>query len=301
MTHPTVEAAQGKWRDILVALGVDPSFLVNNQGPCPVCGGKDRFRWDDRGGRGTFFCNQCRSGDGFRLLERLHGWPFSEAARNVDAVIDNIKASPVVPNPGRRNYDDMHRRLWDSAVDLGFDDPVCAYLRGRRVLPQRLPSCLRYLEKARAPDGSYHPAMLALVHSPEDKAINIHRTFLGSNGKANIPTPRALMAGKLPHGSAVRLSPVKDGVIGIAEGIETALAASALFGVPVWSALNAGNMATWIPPMGVQHVRIFGDNDANCVGQKAAYELANDLIRKGFTAKVELPKIEGTDWADEIS
>ncbi len=299
--HRTVEAARGKWRGILVALGIDAKFLVNKQGPCPVCGGKDRFRWDDKDGSGSYFCNQCRAGDGFRLLEKMHGWSFGEAARNVDAVMGNVESSPVGRNPGRQNYGNLHRKLWDSATDLSGDDPVCAYLRRRRVLPPILPACLRYVAQARATDGSHHPAMLAVVHSPEAIAVNIHRTFLGPNGKADILVPRALMPGTVPHGSAVRLSPVKDGVIGIAEGIETALAASALFGIPVWSALNAGNMATWSPPKGVQHVHIFGDADANCVGQKAAYSLANDLIRSGLTAKVHLPRVEGTDWADEIA
>ncbi|MDI5829610.1 hypothetical protein MJN51_36035, partial [Salmonella enterica subsp. enterica serovar Kentucky] len=31
--------------------------------PCPACGGKDRFRFDDNG-RGSFICNQCGAGDG---------------------------------------------------------------------------------------------------------------------------------------------------------------------------------------------------------------------------------------------
>lgn len=301
MTHRTADAARGKWRGILVELGVDAKFLVRKHGPCPACGGKDRFRWDDKDGSGSYFCNQCGSGDGFRLLEKMYGWSFGEAARKIDAVVGKVESSPVGRNPERPNYANAHRKLWDSATDLSGDDPVCAYLSGRRILPLLLPASLRYLARARAIDGSHHPAMLAVVHSPEAKVINIHRTFLGPNGKANISTPRALMPGTVPHGSAVRLSPVKDGVIGIAEGIETALAASALFDVPVWSALNAGNMATWIPPKGVQHVHIFGDADANCVGQKTAYGLASDLIRRGLTATVHLPKVEGTDWADEIA
>ena len=35
--------ANGRWKEILSALGVDPATLKNQHGPCPGCGGKDRF------------------------------------------------------------------------------------------------------------------------------------------------------------------------------------------------------------------------------------------------------------------
>ena len=50
---------QHRWLAILPALGVPSHFLRNKHGPCPVCGGKDRFRFDDKDGKGTFFCNGC--------------------------------------------------------------------------------------------------------------------------------------------------------------------------------------------------------------------------------------------------
>lgn len=51
-------AAIGRWPYILSALGIKvPS--AGHHGACPACGGKDRFRLDDKAGRGTWFCNQC--------------------------------------------------------------------------------------------------------------------------------------------------------------------------------------------------------------------------------------------------
>jgi hypothetical protein len=73
MNMGTVERATGRWREILPQLGVDPWFLVNKQGPCPVCGGKDRFRWDDRDGTGSYFCNQCGPGSPRRSVGRRSG------------------------------------------------------------------------------------------------------------------------------------------------------------------------------------------------------------------------------------
>ena len=46
-TMTTIDAAQGRWREILSALGIDESYLRTKPGPCPICGGKDRFRWDN--------------------------------------------------------------------------------------------------------------------------------------------------------------------------------------------------------------------------------------------------------------
>ncbi|EGJ8043042.1 DNA primase, partial [Escherichia coli] len=42
------KAARGHWSSILPALGVN--VLKNRHQPCPVCAGKDRFRFDDREG-----------------------------------------------------------------------------------------------------------------------------------------------------------------------------------------------------------------------------------------------------------
>ncbi|EKW84844.1 zinc-binding domain of primase-helicase family protein, partial [Escherichia coli 97.0007] len=63
------KAARGHWSRILPALGVN--VLKNRHQPCPVCAGKDRFRFDDQEGRGTWFCNQCGAGDGLGMVLSL--------------------------------------------------------------------------------------------------------------------------------------------------------------------------------------------------------------------------------------
>ena len=42
------EVAQCRWRSILTVLGMDERALSGKHGPCPLCGGRDRFRFDDR-------------------------------------------------------------------------------------------------------------------------------------------------------------------------------------------------------------------------------------------------------------
>lgn len=74
----------GAWRQTLEGYGCRlPSG--RHHGPCPVCGGKDRFRFDDKDGRGTWFCSQCdpQSGGGLLLLSRYLGKPTIDVAREL--------------------------------------------------------------------------------------------------------------------------------------------------------------------------------------------------------------------------
>ena len=94
------------------------------------------------------------------------------------------------------------------------------------------------------------------------------------------------------------LSEFSGGSLGIAEGIETALAASALYDIPVWSALNATMLRKWLPPEGCDSVAVFGDNDKNYAGQAAAYGLGYILHGKVGEVTVHIPEITGEDWSD---
>ena len=143
--------------------------------------------------------------------------------------------------------------------------------------------------------------MVALMQAPDGRATMVHTTFLNSDGrKANIDQPRLMMPGCIAEGAAVRLAP-HGSDLGIAEGIETALAATAVSGIPCWAALNEVCLRKWLPPA-VERVVIFGDNDANYVGQAAAFHLARKIrSSKGAPAvEVRIPPQIGTDWNDVI-
>lgn len=89
----TVKQACGHWPRILPALGV--KVIKNRHQACPVCGGSDRFRFDDKEGRGTWLCNQCGAGDGLKLVEKVFGVSASEAAGKVSALTGSLL--PVAP------------------------------------------------------------------------------------------------------------------------------------------------------------------------------------------------------------
>ena len=68
-----------------------------------------------------------------------------------------------------------------------------------------------------------------------------------------------------------------------------------------WGALTANGIKSFVPPRGLLRLHVFADNDANFVGQAAAYELAHRLNRDGLTVEVHVPPIADTDWLDVLN
>jgi len=299
----TADEAVGRWPGILQSLGVDPAFLNNKHGPCPICSGKDRYRFDDKGGRGTWICSHCGSGDGFKLLQGVLGWSISEAAKQVDRIVGTVQAGPIAPERTDASKIRALTHVWEGSRPVTRGDPVWLYLNrrlGLEIVPAdlRRHPALRYTDEDGRDLGRF-PAMVARIRYPDGAGASIHRTYLTDDGhKAPVPQAKKIMAGKPLNTGAVRLSAVGM-TLGVAEGIETALAASQRFGVPVWAATNAVLLEAWVPPEGVERVMIAGDNDASFTGQAAAFGLARRLVQKGLAVEIRIPDQVGKDWADE--
>jgi len=295
------DRAIGRWRTLLPALGIHERFLSSKHGPCPICGGTDRFRWDDKAGSGSFYCNQCGPGSGVDLVMKVHGVPFIDAKRMIE---EHLPSAPIeIPKAKRDTSLEALAAIWSRAQKLTGDDPASWYL-ARRGLPHDSPS-LRWLPKFTYvhddKSKTEHPAMLAMFVGPDRAAHTIQYTYLdGSGRKADVPKPRKLAPAKIPAGGAVRLAASAE-TMGIAEGVETALAAAKLFDIPVWSALSAGGLIKWQPPQTARHIIVFGDNDRSATGQAAAWALAHRLITEGLTAEVRVPDTPETDWNDVLT
>lgn len=305
---PLSETYRGRWREILLALGLPDKALVNRHGPCPVCGGKDRFRFDDMDGKGTFICSQCGAGDGPRLAMLFLGCDFKAMAEKVRAVTgsttDNLSVihSRQVGNseaPPRGETSETKRarmnQLWGKALPIREGDHAGAYL-ARRLGRFPMGTGLRFHPSCQYPEGEAWPAMLAVFVGPDGMPSGMHRTYLGQNGEKAPVVSAKLSLGALVNGGAVRLGPAAP-VMGIAEGIETALAASIMFGMPVWAALNANRLAAWQPPETAREVVVFADNDESFTGQLAAFDLEARLQGR-FGLRIETPVTEGADWCD---
>lgn len=289
-------ATQGRWREVLLRLGVEDKFLANRHGPCPVCGGKDRFRWDNKGGHGTYICSKCGAGDGMQLAKLWLRASFPEAVRRIEEIV-GVKGQ-LKPDSNKARERSMLRELYGMTRPIERGDLACKYLRSRGIKPRNFPEALRFARSIPDGEGGRSAAMLALIRDPKGYPVSMHKTFLSEEAeKVN----RKLMPGKLPEGACVRLGRVRPGVyLGIAEGLETAMSAAKLFQIPVWSALNSAMLKKWSPPCGVTQVCIFGDNDPTFAGQAAAWHLAHRLAIKGIQVEVRIPENHG-DWNDLIA
>lgn len=300
--EPLGERMVGRWKSVLPMMGVPSQVLTNRHGPCPICGGRDRFRFDDKGGRGTWICNQCGSGDGTELVKKFFGIEFKEAAQRIEPFIGQTIAQAAKDEASDQRKAEWSRALWKRSVAITADCPAGIYLADRCSLTE-YPACLRFApdERYTADPGkraTHHPVMVARMTAPDDSKNWLHRTYLTHDGlKAPLKSAKAMMPGAILPGAAVRLAPVGD-IVGIAEGIETALSASMLFDVPVWAALNAHMLESWVPPASAEHVMIFGDNDTSNIGQAAAYALGQRLRARGMPLDVKIPDTPGDDWND---
>lgn len=215
-------------------------------------------------------------------------------------------------------------RIWNSSVRLNFSDPAqqpaARYLarRGIRVRDAalnvmdgvRFNPHLAYYDADQQKVTGHYPALVFAVRRFDGEMINCHRIYLSEDGaKAPVPQPKKMTqvaSGNSVTGAAIPLLKPEYGLIGVAEGPETALAAATATGIAVWSTVSAGMMERFVPPQNVKCVMIFADKDASMTGQQAAMKLYNRLLGSGIIARIFLPKDEipaggkGVDWNDML-
>lgn len=254
-------------------------------------------------------------------IARRYGWrdatstvrpsPAARLLRNVEAAAQRM-ALDVQRRAQWSAQADRLASLWKAARPVAAACPVALYLQSRALLRHdtdlsvlRHHAALPYHdtdpETGELVQRGRHSAMLAQVLNPAGQVVAIHRTYLTDDGgKANVESPKKLTrtAGPL-QGAAIRLHPMSDdGVLGVAEGIETAISARLGSGIPTWATVSAAGMASFQWPAGTRRLVVFADNDVNETGQKAAARLAARASRAGLSVSVVTPSVPGTDWAD---
>lgn len=336
-THVKAEdLAHGQWEAILRSAGLDPAFLQYREGPCPICGGNTRFRW--RAEKENGICGHCDNGSGgrakvlsgFQILQHLLGCDFRGAANWIrdwagSPVAEQLPVRPILKRSGahqqidRDAMSERYRRLWLDALPLTGECAASIYLKNRVPSLVQLPerSSVRfhpaldywqYDESARksVKTGRY-PALLGAALGPNGKGSTIWRIYLTPEGqKASVPDPKKAAGTELYPGHAVRLYEPEGGQLGIAEGLETAVAVTARWKVPTWATLTAGGMSKFVLPEGYGHikvVRIFADNDCpdkngRRAGNDAAHQLKARMEEQGIRAFVVLPMGTDYDFAD---
>jgi putative DNA primase/helicase len=298
------------WPAVLAQLGIAETALrLKKAGPCPSCGGTDRYTFDNRHERGDFFCRGCGAGDGFQLLQRVHGWSFPQALRQVASVagMDGAPlerpttrgaaaAESTMATPSRRVREMLR-------TSCGPDEVTDArqYLASRGLWPLphacalRAHASVEYWE-AQTRLGRF-AALLAEVRDIAGELVTAHVTYLKGGSKLEANEPRKMLSpltGRL--GCAVRLMPIAGDALGIAEGLETALSASALHDdMPTWAALTTALLGKFEPPPEVRRLLVFADRDAP--GLEAAGRLMERLQGR-VCMELRLPPAPHKDWND---
>jgi putative DNA primase/helicase len=186
------------------------------------------------------------------------------------------------------------RRIWDAAL------PIAGSL-GERYLISRglsLPSRgLRYhpaTPLGPASRAQFRPAIIAALERAHE-VIAIQRLFLDEEGQlaANLQKPK-LGLGR-PLDAAVRLAPAQA-ELGLAEGIESALAAHQLLGIPVWATLGSERLAHVTIPSTVRRLTLLPDADRS--GRIGEGKARRAYAREGLDLRTQWPWRGHKDWND---
>jgi len=286
----TVKQACGHWPRILPALGV--KVIKNRHQSCPVCGGSDRFRFDDKEGRGTWFCNQCGAGDGLKLIEKVFDVSASEAAQKVNAVTGNL--SPVAPEV-----------IAAAEAETDADRKAAAGLAVKLMEKTRTASGNAYLTRKGFP--GHECVMLTATHKTggvtfragdmvvplyDDAGALVNVQLINSDG-----LKRTLKGGAVKGASHTIEGKKQAGKrLWIAEGYATALTVHHLTGETVMVALSSVNLLSLASLARQKHpacqIVLAADRDLNGDGQNKAAAAAEAC--EGIVA---LPPVFG-DWND---
>lgn len=254
-------AAVNRWPEIHTAMGIDRAHLRDTHGPCPGCGGSDRFRYDDQDGRGTWFCSgggEPRSGDGFELLTHVHGWPKQETLHQVADYLHlrddyTAPAAPPAKAAPRPQVDKAATQAqaaikakaeWERGQPAPEDHP---YLVAKGIPPMgaRVDRQNRLLIPITGPDGN----LQSLERITPDGQKRFFTDARKAGGWYQVQTGAA------------------DSPIAICEGFATACSiAAAMAGWRVLCAFDAGNLtavASMVRAASPDHaILICGDNDS---------------------------------------
>jgi len=274
-------------------------------GPCPVCGGTDRFAINVV--KQVFNCRGCEArGDVIDLVRWLDRCEVSEACETLTGKGRPaerqkrlvVRPAPVLVPDTQIDAETRQRAgaLWREAALIAGTLGE-AYLAGRGLeVPDWDGRVLRY--HGNCPIlGERHPCLIALWRRiAGDAPTAIHRRPLSRDGK-KLDTWKAL--GSIAD-AAIKLSADEDVCQGlhVAEGVETTLSAMELGLRPAWALGNAGGIERLAVLSGINCLTILVDNDENYTGQGSAAVCAERWKTARREVRLIIPRTIDEDFAD---
>jgi phage/plasmid primase-like uncharacterized protein len=280
---------------------------IDRCGPCPMCGGTDRFSINIK--KQCFCCRGCQvGGDVIALVRHLDGVDFSTAiATLTGSVTGDRKGKTYGDDDVKRTKSAL--RLWHEAGPIEGSIGIVYLREVRRIfgLPPNVHDVLRFhphcfFGRDEAGQWIFHPCIIALFRDViTDEPTGVHRIALDSQGK--LISRKALGRKK---GCAVKLWPdaeITTGLV-VGEGIETVLAAAmhvtyrGTLLQPAWALVDAGNLEAFPVLPGIEHLTVLADADVGGRGQNASRTCARRWADAGRTAGVLIPNRLGDDFND---
>ncbi|WP_287147113.1 DUF927 domain-containing protein, partial [Aeromonas sp.] len=297
-------AATGHWPDLLMAVGIDTP-RGGKHGPCPTCGGKDRFRLDDKGGRGTWICNQCGAGDGLALVGLVTGKPIKEAAELIAPLVGLSAAGLDTAERERihqRHKAKVEQESWRvkqkrqkaarqaAAVMADCGQDHSPYLE-RKGLGTHL--CAVNKTLIRIGREVFSPGCAVVPLTNEAKQLVNVQLIRGDGVRHYLVGGQKQQAFHRIHGGEL---------VAVTEGYATGLSVHLATGATVYCAMDGGNLLNVAEIARRQHptaeIIIGGDHDLDEAGQRnESTQRQTEGAALAVGAVVALPPIQG-DWND---
>jgi len=275
-------------------------------GPCPVCGGHDRFAVNAR--KQIWNCRGCqKGGDVIDLVRHIDGVSVREAI----ATLTGEQARPMRPAtaavpPKVDNGDDERRqleraiRIWRESVPIKRT-PGQAYFEGRGIPLDDVPNHggLRWSPRCPWESGTAPCVIARFTDAVTGEARGIWRRPIDGGKPKSFGSMR---------GCVIRLWPDEDVTTGlvVGEGVETVLTVATRFiyrGAllrPAWAAASAGNLEVFPILPGIEALTILADADVNNRGQQAARRCGIRWAEAGRQVRTFTPLEAGTDFNDVL-
>lgn len=260
----------------------------------------------DRPFGGRHKCPICEANRGLSLAIRNDNVLAHCHARQCDVhtflrgkgVVRNSRPIHDEPSDDYRDYRRLRKAVAIMRAANGDAAALSDYFRGRGI--DNLPNNALFLSarEARRIIGKGFPAMVLPV-AKDRKLVGCHLTLLTSDASKRIKNQKR-MYGPIKGGHVQLGRPKADKSLVVGEGIESALSAAQITGLPAIAALSATSMKALAVPS-CSEVIIAADNDA--AGLEAARLLAQCLLDAGHrVVRIAAPdKRYGNDWNDALN
>jgi hypothetical protein len=262
-------------------------------GPCPICGGRDRFSINIK--KQVWNCRGCsKGGDILDLVQHLDGADFKTAVQTLAGTerrpIMPTEAAPAPPDDNANGK--LALRIWNEALDPRVPIIERYFKRRRLELSDDIAGrVVRFHPNCpwRNPDGTSErrPCLITAFRSIADDTLQaIQRTALTDDGQKI----GRLSLGPM-GGAAIKIDAdenVEQGLM-VSEGFETGLSGWRLGLRPVW-ALGSADAIRKLPVLGgIDTLTIFRELDDRGANERAIRECGNRWAAAGREVVIATP------------